>query len=572
MAKNGRLPTPFRDSKGRYFARRRVPKDLRPLFKGEFVQKSLGTRDPVEAARRFPSLNSQMDADFDQRRHCMNGWSIDMASQPAFFERLVSEWFGALEELELSLLQAFLIVKLPSGLQVEERLASWRQDHRSKFVDVLVRDVVCHSDLGPMPSSTQESFVRYVTDNLAKIMAPILPPENSAIAVLRLHTPDIPEPDLTITLPELKKVWAEKQKPAKSSFDEVTGTIRDFVGVYGNIAAADITANDIRDFKARLLKQPRSMPTKSRTLALGERERLPGPRISCTTVGKKITLLKALLSFGCGEGILPLNVGSRIKTGPKHKGGKRAQFLPDEITAIFKLPLLKPGSWQYGRAVSDVTLAWLMLIGLTSGPRLKEVGQAELVDIVTTGRVIAVRVTAETAEGLETNGDQPPVDRKSIKTDDSERFLVIHPILVELGFGNFVDALRRAGACRLFPDLWQSGCPSTHEASRLLNRCIDVITTRRKVCYYSFRHTWIAAAENTDMKERTLRQLSGHSPRDESEKYGEAYLPVLASNVSKIQFDMVNWHPVKTAWSTIDWDLVVADLLRRYPERLRSVA
>jgi hypothetical protein len=62
--------------------------------------------------------------------------------------------------------------------------------------------------------------------------------------------------------------------------------------------------------------------------------------------------------------------------------------------------------------------------------------------------------------------------------------------------------------------------------------------------------------------------LSGHAPRDESEKYGEAYLPVLASNVAKIQFDMVDWPPIKTAWSAVDWDQVVAHLLRRYARPL----
>ena len=500
----------------------------------------------------------------------MNGWSIDVVGQPAHFERLVTQWIKAFDEVELLILGTLLSTKMPYDMTVEGFLASWAEDDRSALVSGLVKSVAGWSDLGPMPSSVEESFVRYVADHLARILALILPPRNHTTAELRLHTPDIPEPDLTITLSGLRKLWNDKQKPAKSSFNELTSTSNDFVSVYGNIPAADVTANDIRDFKIRLLKQPRSMPSKSRSLSLDERAQLSGARINPATVGKKVALLKALLSFGCAEGILPHNVGSRINTGPKHKGGKRAQFLPDEVGAIFKLPLFQPAGWQCERAVSDLTLAWLMLIGLTSGPRLKEVGQAELNDIVATGQIIAIRVTAEMAEALESDECGSPVDRKSTKTDVSERFLVIHPILVELGFGDFVDALRRAGASQLFPDLWQSGRPSTHEASRLLNRAIDVVTTRRRVCYYSFRHTWIATAENTDMKERTLRQLSGHVPRDESEKYGEAYLPVLALNVAKIQFDMVDWIPIKTAWSTIDWDQVVAHLLRRYAGQLEK--
>lgn len=82
MAKNGRLATPFCDPKGRYFVRRRVPKDLRTLFKGEFVQKSLATRNPAEAANRFPSLNAQIDAEFEQKRQALVGWFIGDAEQP----------------------------------------------------------------------------------------------------------------------------------------------------------------------------------------------------------------------------------------------------------------------------------------------------------------------------------------------------------------------------------------------------------------------------------------------------------------------------------------------------------
>ena len=69
-----------------------------------------------------------------------------------------------------------------------------------------------------------------------------------------------------------------------------------------------------------------------------------------------------------------------------------------------------------------------------------------------------------------------------------------------------------------------------------------------------------------------MRQLSGHAPRDESEKYGEAYLPTLAINAAKLKFDMVEWAPIIAAWLTIDWDDVVASLLLRYPENAQMAA
>lgn len=60
--------------------------------------------------------------------------------------------------------------------------------------------------------------------------------------------------------------------------------------------------------------------------------------------------------------------------------------------------MLQPDRWQYDRVVSDVTLAWFILFGLTAGPRLKETGQAELVDVIRDGKACALEVTDRTTK------------------------------------------------------------------------------------------------------------------------------------------------------------------------------
>ena len=273
-------------------------------------------------------------------------------------------------------------------------------------------------------------------------------------------------------------------------------------------------------------------------------------------------MLKALLAFGHNEAkLLPRNAGSGIATGAKHKGGKRDQFTPDEVTRIFELPLFQdPSSWVFARSVSDVTLAWLFLFGLTSGPRLTETGQAEPPDIVAQGQIRAIQITDELGDQTSANAAEGGTE-KSIKTEASKRYIIVSPMLIKLGFNQFLAALERAGATQLFPDLWRDGGPSTKEASRLLNRRVRQVTKRRHLCYHSLRHTWKAAARDAGINVVIERQLSGHCARDESERYGAAYLPILAKHAKKLKFGMVDWDGLALAWSSIDWEMVVNRLI-----------
>ena len=114
-------------------------------------------------------------------------------------------------------------------------------------------------------------------------------------------------------------------------------------------------------------------------------------------------------------------------------------------------------------------------------------------------------------------------------------------MLKKLGFNRFLSAVHRADATQLFMDLWRDGGPSTKEASRHLSRTVRKVTNRRHFCYHSLRLTWKAAARDAGINVVIERQLTGHYPRDESERYGAASLPVLAKQAGRLSFAMVDW-------------------------------
>ena len=74
------------------------------------------------------------------------------------------------------------------------------------------------------------------------------------------------------------------------------------------------------------------------------------------------------------------------------------------------------------------------------------------------------------------------------------------------------------------------------------------------------------------MKDRLVRQLSGHAARDENEQYGRAYLKTMAKGANKLHFDMVDWEALVSAWANIDWDAVAGELVRQAASKTNRAA
>lgn len=567
MAKNGRLPTPFL-YQGLYYLRRRVPKDLRPFFKGEFFMRSLGTVSPVEAAARFPTANAAADAEFDKMRQSHGTWPAEPAALKEALTALIDQHMSAVTEQDKRILRFLFDQETLAIYDFDERFDLWPEERRAAFARRLADEAA--ESRAPLPVPVQVALYGLAESKLRTLMRPFHVRFDENRAEQRKFTPETEPPNLEITLKGLIEKWRASKKRPRSTVDELTQTVADFEQVYGAIAAAEVTRADLDDFADRLRKLPRNLSRSERALPMNDRIELSQGRtkIVPATVGKKLTLLKALLSFAHGKGVLPSNAGQRLATGSKNQGGKRDQFIQSEITSLFKLPImLRPDQWRYDRVVSDVTLAWLLLFGLSAGPRLKETGQAELVDVIRDGEACALEVTDRTARQELDALDKNYEPFKSVKSEASRRYLMVHRRLIELGFNDFVAAMKRAGATALFPDIWLRGGPSTKEASRSLNRLIDKVTASPLVCYHSYRHTWLAATDETDMKDRLVRQLSGHAPRDENERYGRAYLKTMAKGANKLSFEMVDWEALITAWAKIDWDVVACELVKQATSR-----
>ena len=122
------------------------------------------------------------------------------------------------------------------------------------------------------------------------------------------------------------------------------------------------------------------------------------------------------------------------------KTAKRTNWSDDDISSIFhtntftKLNFRNP--WNY----------WIPLIGLYTGARLNEISQLAVSDIV----------KKETGYFFDIN-DYESEDEigviKQIKTGNSRRNIFIHSHLIELGFLDYLEGVKKSGATQLFPEV-----------------------------------------------------------------------------------------------------------------------
>ncbi|QIX16881.1 site-specific integrase [Burkholderia multivorans] len=243
------------------------------------------------------------------------------------------------------------------------------------------------------------------------------------------------------------------------------------------------------------------------------------------TVKGHIGKLSEILAFGVRQHMLRFNPASDYKRGDGRFSVPRAQderhaFTSHELSLIFAQDWFTTGTSSFTRTGWTKWRPhyyWLPLLGLFTGGRINELSQLYLVDIV----------QSEAGQWfLDFNlmgADKVDESDKSLKTANARRVVPLHNRLVQLGLPEYVQALRKAGHTRLFPELKRDavkgyGKPaSSWFNERFLGRTLGIERNGMKT-FHSFRHTFLTATERQGIPERVMAQLAGHQ-RGDTESY-----------------------------------------------------
>ncbi len=244
-----------------------------------------------------------------------------------------------------------------------------------------------------------------------------------------------------------------------------------------------------------------------------------------TTVKNHIGRLSEILGFGARKHMLRFNPASDYKRRDGRFNVPRAQderhaFTSHELSLIFAQDWFTTGTSSFTRTGWTKWRPhyyWLPLLGLFTGGRINELSQLYLVDIV----------QSEAGQWfLDFNlmgADKVDESDKSLKTANARRVVPLHNRLVQLGLPEYVQALRKAGHTRLFPELKRDavkgyGKPaSSWFNERFLGRTLGIERNGMKT-FHSFRHTFLTATERQGIPERVMAQLAGHQ-RGDTESY-----------------------------------------------------
>jgi integrase len=511
------MATPFKHPRtGVYYLRRAVPKDIQEaLGKTEFLR-SLGTKDERQAKVLFPAALQESDAAFAKARGA--NATVDVLNDVQIRE-VGEAWaahiLGEDEEQRLEGLSERDFEKNQEAFDIV--MPALRSDLARGYVDEGAawefNDFLTSHGFN-VPTNTMNyrrvhmgmlrAWVRAMEAQLQRQQGePIETPEVPEIGPRRLASGGESNPS---KFSGAFDSWKAERKPSEKTWSEWSLALRRFIEVNGDPAVAKVDKSHIRKFKEALQKL----------------------ELSPASIKKNLSAVRTVLGWAVENGLVDANAAAGVTVrDAKVKRERRLPYADADLKVIFSSPIYTEGARP--KAGGGEAAYWLPLIALYMGPRLEEMGQALVSDVVTAGNVQCLSINDE-AEG------------KSVKTVSSRRTVPIHPELARLGFREYVDSVAAGG--RLFPDLKADQFDNwTGNFSKWWGRWARGLglTDRRKV-FHSFRHGFKAACRRAGIQEEVHDLLTGHTGAGvgrgygRAEEYSDELVATLAGALQKVEF------------------------------------
>lgn len=289
--------------------------------------------------------------------------------------------------------------------------------------------------------------------------------------------------------------WANERKPAEKTRKAHESVFAQFRLLVGEISVRNTTKSHVLLFKEKLVEEG----------------------TSSANLRTKLSRFKTIANYAFENEL----IGSKITEGvraPKPKGKARVPFDDSALANLFSGPVHKDGERPVqGRGEASY---WLPLIALFTGARLEEIAGLLTVDLI------------ELSYQDEAGRDQqawffrfsPDPERlRTLKNDESERIVPVHPELIRLGLLRYARSTEAEGETLLFPRLTaHASGKRAHKWGQwfgdyLRNSC--GVSDRRTV-FHSLRHSLKDAGRESGVSEELQRAIMGHSQEGVAGNYG----------------------------------------------------
>ncbi|MGY4282046.1 integrase [Bradyrhizobium sp. LM2.7] len=357
------------------------------------------------------------------------------------------------------------------------------------------------------------------------------------------------------TLNSAVEGWEKERARPPGTVHEYKRAIEMFIQLHGDLPVAQIKKSHARDFREALQLVPSVRRGAMRTANLPElsewgRNHPEAPKVSAGTVNKQLGAVQAIAGWAHHNGVIPDDVPwsdpfQKMRVEEEQSG--RGPFAIKELQAIFDSPLFTRQESPAG--AKGAAGVWLPLLALFNGARQGELAGLKASNIRQEANTPLLFIVADRKAG------------KRVKTKVSERVIPVHPLLVRLGFLEYVEERRRQGENSwLFPSVVPDQSRALAAWSkwwgRYLRTTVGIKNTDR--VFHSFRHGVKDSLRRGRVDVEAREALLGHSGSTSavSRGYGANEMlerwgvEVLRDAVAKIEYVGLDLSKVKTGHET----------------------
>lgn len=347
---------------------------------------------------------------------------------------------------------------------------------------------------------------------------------------------EIREAETVLTLGELvRRYLAEKNDSWGASMRGLAKAALDVLLEYFD-AETDVKAvkhQNLLDFRDNvLLKLPPGRNTNPKYQGIPLTELLAkhkGETLTRKTVNLRMAQIRGFFIWCFKHEYISRNPASDLQLTLGHKAStERLPYSKEELQTIFEnLREDRLRNWRSYKL-------WIPLIALYSGARMNEICQLQVDNVFTVGGIPCFEITDE--------GDETA----SVKTESSKRVVPVHPVLLQLGFLNYVLERRKEKRSRTkeVPRLWpmlkyKEGHGYAHDFSKSYrNFNKRYVTQDSKKVFHSFRHNFTDNLKQQGLQESMIAELVGHSVKSMTfSRYGKEFNPaILRENMLKLDY------------------------------------
>lgn len=332
---------------------------------------------------------------------------------------------------------------------------------------------------------------------------------------------------------ELYEIYKADREWKEDQTRRMNTETRLFIELMDNPRLGDINKKLIIEYARRLALLPSDIYQSTRKYKVGSiKELIPIAKQhslklkNSDTIKGHIGRLSEVLNYAATDGgMMQFNPASNYKRGRGKKSPKRDQdqrqvFSPEELLLIYSQDWFNNGTgetYPSGWTTWRPFRYWLPLLGLLSGGRLNELSQLYLNDIVQSAEnsdIWYIDFNLNTPDKIDSDESDFDPD-KTLKSVNAIRVVPIHNVLIKAGLIEYVDALRKAGHTRLFPELKHDtvkgyGKPAgSWFNEKFLGKKLGIVRNGQKT-FHSLRHCFLTATERNDVPERVMVTLAGH--------------------------------------------------------------